>query len=287
MWKKLKQSELHYNIKKKTILKILLAFTLLIALTITYSFYIEPHWIQLKNINIADKDIPNSFEDIKIVFLSDIHYYSGFSEDRLKNLVKMVNKLNPDIIILGGDYVLGSSKYIEPCFEELRNLKAPLGVFGVLGNHDHWEDAELTRQCMKKARIILIDNQSKWIYKNRKRIKIGGVGDLWEDQQHIEPTIKDVEEKNFAILISHNPDYVEEITTDKIDLVLSGHIHGGHITLFGLWAPISISKYGQKYRTGIVKTKHATVIISNGVGNTIPIRFCARPDIYLIHLKNK
>ena len=89
-----------------------------------------------------------------------------------------------------------------------------------------------------------------------------------------------------VILLSHHPDYADTLTTGLVDLVLSGHNHGGQVTLFGLWAPLLPSSNGQKYRTGTVHTGLTTVVISNGVGTvTPPLRFCARPEIILIRLE--
>jgi predicted MPP superfamily phosphohydrolase len=138
---------------------------------------------------------------------------------------------------------------------------------------------------MAGAGIRLIDNEAYWLEKNGGRIKVGGVGDYLEDIQDIEPTIADVNKNDFVVLVTHNPDYVEEMGTDKVDLVLAGHNHGGQVTFFGLWAPILPSKYGQKYRTGIVEVDGAKVIVSNGVGTiTPPVRFFARPQIIIVDL---
>lgn len=266
--------------------RFLLIFFLISGLLLLYTF-IEPYWLELKETNIVNKDLPASFENVKIVFVSDIHHGLFFSRARVRNLVQEVNKLNPDIILLGGDYVQGDPKYIQPCFKELKNLKAAIGKFGVLGNHDHWESAELTRKFAGEANIRLLDNKAEWVYKNGERIKIGGVGDVFEDIQDINPTTSDAGDRDFVILLSHNPDYAEEIKTHNVDLVLSGHTHGGQVTLFGLWAPV-LPIENKKYRTGLVDTGYTKVIVSNGVGTiTPPVRFFARPQINLIRLKSK
>ncbi len=265
--------------------KALISFFLILLLL--YAF-IEPYWLELKETNIIDKDLPASFENTKIVFISDIHHGPYFSRERVRSLVQQINGLNPDIILLGGDYVFMDSKYIQPCFEELKNLKATIGKFGVLGNHDHWRSAELTRILARDAGIRLLDNKAEWVYKNGDRIKIGGVGDMFEDIQDITPTTFDVSKQDFVILLSHNPDFAEEIKTYNIDLVLSGHTHGGQVTLFGLWAPLVPIENKQKYRTGVVDTGYTKVIVSNGVGTTaLPVRFFARPQINIINLKKE
>lgn len=266
--------------------------SIFLLLFTSYSF-LEPYLIEIKNFNVNDNGVPDSFKEVRIVFLTDLHHGPNFSLERLSRIVEKVNKLAPDIVLLGGDYVDTDKKYIEPCFNELKKLEAPMGVYAVLGNHDHWESETLTRKYMTEANITCLDNTSKWLYQRGEKIKIGGVGDLWEDKQEIAPTITDVKAQDFTILLSHNPDYVENLRKEelaKIDLVLSGHTHGGQVSLFG-WSPIIPSRFGNKYRTGVVKKDTATVIISNGVGTLSavipPMRFFVRPQIYVINLTRK
>lgn len=271
----------------KKILKIAL-YTLLVIMVFVCYIFIEPYWIENKTITIINKEVPNSFNNTKIVFITDIHHGPFFNISRVKSLVQRINMLNPDIILLGGDYIHRSPKYIKPCFGELKFLKANVGVYGVLGNHDHWENANLVRKYMAYSGIKLLDNNAYWVWKNNEKIKIGGVGDFLTDYQDLNPTISDVEYKDFVILVTHNPDYSEEIKTKKIDLVFAGHTHGGQMSFFGLWAPLIPSKYGQKYRTGVIKTKFTEVLISNGIGTiTPPVRFFARPQILIVILKNR
>lgn len=267
--------------KKKVAKYIVIALGLLLAYT-----FVEPHWIKKKTISIVSSEVPVHFQNTKIVFVSDIHHGPFLSLRRVKKVVGRVNSLEPDIILLGGDYVHRDSKYIEPCFRELKKLKAPFGVYGVLGNHDHWEDPKLTRQCMAEAGIHLIDNRSYWVEKDGERIKIGGVGDYYHDIQDLEPMISGATNEDFVILVTHNPDYVEKIRTNKVDLVFAGHTHGGQVTFFGLWAPLVPSKYGQKFRTGLISIADMKVIVSNGIGTiTPPVRFFARPQIIVVVLK--
>jgi len=267
--------------KRKTWLCVLAFVILLVA----YAF-LEPYWLTVREVHIVDPDIPESFDGTRIAFLTDIHHGPDFSLARVRRAVERTNQLHPDIILLGGDYVYGDPKYIVPCFAELARLEATIGKFGALGNHDHYQDAVLTSQTMVEAGIEWINNRAQWVSRNGQRIKIGGVGDLWEGSQDITPTIGDTTEEDFVILLSHNPDYVETMTTRRVDLVLSGHTHGGQVTLFGRWAPFVPSQYGQKYRTGMVDTAFTTVIISNGIGTIPPaVRFFARPEIVLIHLQ--
>jgi hypothetical protein len=141
---------------------------------------------------------------------------------------------------------------------------------------------------MVEAGIEWINNRAVWVERAGQRIKVGGVGDLWEGSQDLTATIEDVTEDDFVVLVSHHPDYVETINTRKVDLAFAGHTHGGQVTLFGLWAPFVPSAYGQKYRSGVVETGLTTVIVSNGIGTIPPpVRFFARPEIVLVHLNRE
>jgi uncharacterized protein len=261
----------------------------LISLLIFFLYcYLETRWIKTVELEIQSTDIPKSFDGKRIVFISDIHHGPYLSIERIKNMVNRINKLHPDIILLGGDYVHHEAKYITPFFDEIKKLKANIGIYGVLGNHDHWEDPELTRKLMLRNGINLCDNQSYWIKIGNDSIKIGGVGDLWEDVQLIDFTIHDTKKNDFCVLLSHNPDYLESLKTDKVDLTLSGHTHGGQVTFFGTWAPILPSKFEQKYRYGLKDFGNMKSYISSGIGTiTPPLRFFCRPEIVLVILKRK
>ena len=248
--------------------------------------HFEIYWIRTKKLNIYSADLPTSFEGKKLVFISDVHLGPFISEKRVQHVVKRINSLHPDIILLGGDYIDMKAKYIAPVFNALKDLKAPIGKFGVLGNHEFIENPQQVIRSFKLSDIKLCDNASYWIKEGTDSIKIGGVGDLWESDQCIENTVGDVTEADFCILLSHNPDYMETLKTNKVDLMLSGHTHGGQVTLFGLWAPLLPSEFGQKYRYGLKKIRNTQLYITSGVGVVgVPFRFFCRPEIVEIILK--
>lgn len=263
-------------------------FAILIGGSVLAWALLEPHCLTVSEVRIVDADLPAAFDGLRVAFLTDIHHGPYFSIDRVAHAVNRTNQLQPDVILLGGDYVHRDAAYIEPCFGELARLKAPLGVYGVLGNHDHWEGAVETSESMVRAGIEWINNRSVWVERGNQRIKVGGVGDLWEGTQDLEATIGDASTHDFVVLVSHNPDYVEQLWASKVDLVFSGHTHGGQVTLFGLWAPFVPSDYGQKYRTGVVRTDLTTAVVSNGIGTiTPPVRFFAPPQIVLAILERE
>ena len=265
-------------------IKLIILLAVLLIITIPAYMFIEPSWIDTKEVVIESNQIPPQFDGKRIVFISDIHHGPFLDKQSVDNVVNQVNALDPDFILLGGDYVSGDDEYIDPVFESLSKLKAPYGVYAVLGNSDpqYW-----TLNKMPKYGINYIGNKGKWITENGARIRLGGVGDYNNGNQIISATTDPVTPNDFVILLSHNPDYFPEVDKSKVDLVLSGHTHGGQVTLFGLWAPVVRSAYGNKYRTGVIKEENSTLIVSNGIGTVVlPVRFFARPEIYVIELKS-
>jgi predicted MPP superfamily phosphohydrolase len=269
-----------------------IAIFLVIIAIVGYGF-LEPFLLEVKQVTVTSPDLPEQHDGTRIVLLTDIHRASFFSQDRVKRLVERANALDPDLIVLGGDYVYAKTEYEASCFAELASLRAPLGVFAVLGNHDYGDyrgSVGGTRpavEAIRDAGITLLDNEAVWIDKAGTRIRLGGVADLDKGYPELAPTVESTSESDYVILVSHNPDFAEELPNGAVDLVLSGHTHGGQVTFFGLWAPYLPSDYGQKYRTGLVVTEKTTVVVSNGIGTIFPpIRLFARPQIVEITLRS-
>ncbi len=254
----------------------------------------ETYRLEIKEYTFACPDLPAEFDGVRVALVTDIHRGPFFSENRVGSLVERVNALEPDLILLGGDYVYLDTSYAASCFAELAGLQAPLGCFAVLGNHDYgtYDDGDngpaTVVQAIEEAGITLLRDEGIWLEYNGARIRLGGVSDYQVDRPRLGPVVDDTSEDDFVLLISHSPDFAEDLPAGAVDLVVSGHTHGGQVTLFGLWAPYIPSEYGQKYRTGMVTNEVTTVIISNGVGTSTipPIRLFARPQIVLITLQS-
>lgn len=261
-----------------TKMMIIFLFTVLV---VGYMF-IEPYWIETKEITIESSQIPANFDGKKIVFLSDIHAGPLFSQERVDNLVNQVNALHPDLVLLGGDYVSGEDEYINTTVESLSKLQAPYGVYAVLGNSDPQYYSWIALENSKT--IIDIGNMGDWIGNNDGKIRICGLG-AENDRQDQEDALGDATASDFVILLKHEPDYFPEVDKSTVDLVLSGHTHGGQVTFFGLYAPY-LPPNGQEYITGTYKEGNSTLIVSNGIGTVnLPMRFFARPQIIVVNLK--
>ncbi len=263
-----------------------LALILLLTIVV-YSTCVEPFWIQVARYTLRRSDLPAAFDGLRIVLLTDVHRGSFISQQRVHTIVDQVNALQGDLIVLGGDYIQGGDRYIVPCFEELKRLKAPDGVVAVLGNHDNVGNRQLVRDQINASGMRDLDNTGFWLVRGPYRLRIAGVDECITGFPDLAAALGDANKDDYTILVAHNPAYVDSIPDNgMVDLVLSGHTHGGQVTLFG-WVPhVPASFGGRCYLTGLVHRGTTDVIISNGTGMSIaPVRFCARPQIVVITLK--
>lgn len=233
-------------------------------------------------------DVPASFDGFRIVFLSDFHYKSLFNKKRLLRLVKTVNELHPDVLLLGGDYHEGC-KYVPELFNNLAEIKAPFGTYSVMGNHDYHSCYEEVVKSMEENRIVLLEHKLDTLKKGSGQIILAGVRNPFNLKENGQSPTTDLSPNDFVIMLVHTPDYAEDINIDHTDLVLAGHTHGGQITLFGLYAPQTSSHYGQRFRTGKKYTSAGIpVIITNGLGTSRKnIRMFAPSEVVLITLRKK
>lgn len=239
--------------------------------------------INLENKNAAD-------QEIRIAFLTDTHAAEpGSSSKRITSIVEQINSEKPDLVLLGGDFV--STKQLswnKPGFEEaiapFSKFDAPMGVYAVMGNHDHWKNAEQGRRALKRAKVTVLDNDAVQI----GPIALGGVDDAFTHHANTAGTIMKMNRLSGAkVLLSHSPDVVPEVP-DTVGLILAGHTHCGQVSLPFIGPLVTMSKYGQKYACGIIKENGKTIITSAGTGTSLlPLRFGAPPDIWIITAKMK
>jgi len=272
----------------------LIATAIILTVIVVFVCYSlgETYRIEVKEYTFTSPDVPAAFDGARVVLLTDIHRSWYFSQDRVGRVVDRANKMAPDLVVLGGDYVYGDKAYEQSAFDELARLKAPLGTFAVLGNHDYahpaggGNDPALALKAIAGASITLLDNSGVWIENSGQRFRLAGASDLQQGHPRAEPGLEGTTPDDLVVLVSHEPDFAEKLQPGWVDLVLSGHTHAGQLTFFGLWAPVVGSEYGQKYRTGMVTSGTTTVIVSNGVGTIFPpLRFFARPQIVVITLR--
>ena len=241
---------------------------------------------RIKKYEFAHPDVPALFEGFKIVFLADFHYKSQFNQKRLKKLIEAVNQLHPDLILLGGDYHEGC-QYVPELFSELSRMNAEYGTIAVMGNNDYEDCYHDIMRLATENGIRVLEQESDTIKQSGEQIIITGIADPFDLKKNGRSPTLDLKPEDFVVLLVHTPDYVEDVSVSNTDLALAGHLHGGQVTFFGLYAPVLPSRYGQRFRSGLKhNSEDIPVIITNGIGTSQKnIRMFAPSEIVLITLK--
>ncbi len=229
--------------------------------------------------------LPAVFQGLRIAFLTDFHCGPLTPASFLERVVDETLKHKPDVILLGGDYVTDGADYIHAIEQVLARLDAPLGVYGVLGNHEFESDVEAVRRALRRAGVVELTNRGCWLERGDSRIRIAGVGDLWCDEQDLSAALAGTERSDTVVLLSHNPDYVMEIDDPRVGLVLSGHTHGGQVQLPRLGPLFTNSRHGKRLVQGRVSIPPLQLYVSRGIGTVmVPFRYKCPPEITLLTL---
>ncbi|HEY2911192.1 MAG TPA: metallophosphoesterase [Gemmataceae bacterium] len=272
--------------QRRTFLKSAMAAAVPVApvMGASYGLY-EAGSVHIERPTIALPRLPAEFDCLRIAFLTDIHHGPFIALDYVASIVRTTLALAPDLILLGGDYISKHPKYVQACFEVLAGLDAPLGVFGVLGNHDYQSGMPEMRSAFAATPIQELTNRGVWLERGSSRLRLAGVDDLWFGKPDQRPALADATHEDACLVVSHNPDFAEKLRDPRVGLVLSGHTHGGQVYIPGYGAPIVPSRYGQKYLQGLVRAPMTQVYVSRGLGTvTPPMRYNCRPELTLVTL---
>jgi uncharacterized protein len=255
------------------------------SLSIDSSVLVASEEIEVSNHTIHLKNLPRTFNGLKLVHLTDIHHSKFVSFNDVFRMVELSNQQSPDVVLLTGDYVTWSKKFITPVAEALRHLKSRLGVYAVLGNHDVRVDADQVTRSLEKVQINVLRNASARIDLKGDSLWIGGVDEYMYGQSDIQRAMRDVPRPQPRILLAHNPEIIDEAASHQIDFVLAGHTHGGQIKIPYMRSLNIVTQPGREILEGFVRNGRTQMYISRGLGKVVvPVRILCPPEIPVFYL---
>lgn len=259
----------------------------------------ESNHPQVTQIEIPLARLPQAFDGFTIAQLSDFHYHDQLSVTPIRKAVEIVNDLHPELIALTGDFVtvpalnalLGNPRRFaetaEPCARLLQDLRAPMGKFAVLGNHDGGSDPVRVTRALRDHGMPVLTNRSIPLVRGKDRIWLAGIDDVLEGRPDIALALEGIPAADPTILLAHEPDFADEASLTPVDLQLSGHSHGGQVWIPGIGAPW-LPPLARRYPRGLYKVRDLTLYTNFGIGTIhAPVRINCPPEITLITLRGR
>ena len=244
----------------------------------------EANTLTIEKISIRLKRLPKKLDGFRIVHLSDIHHSPFTHIQHISRAVEIANRLKPDMFVLTGDYVSHETKYIAPMAEVLGELKSEFGSYACLGNHDHWTDAELVTELLRGENIKVLINEGFRFVARGASFWLAGVDDYMVGQTDLGSALRGSFPDEMKILLAHNPKILYRATRAQVDLIFSGHTHGGQIKLRDDEKRLLSSR---KLKNGLYRRKETQIYITRGIGTVVlPVRYGCPPEISLIELRS-
>lgn len=249
---------------------------------------ISERWHSRERFNVNDERIwlnglPNSFDGLRVVQISDIHYGLFLPEEWLAHAVWQANRLDPDVVALTGDFVTYSRANIGPVAEILGRLRARYGVFAVLGNHDFRVDADAITQALRRQRIEVLRNRHIQLGFGGTRLYLAGVDDYGYGAD-LRRAMRGIPRDAATVLLAHNPRIISLASRHGVSLVLSGHTHGGQVNIPLLGTVYGRSPEHLRYKIGWDRLGATQIYVSRGIG-TIVLPWRLRCPAEITHLE--
>ncbi|MDB5310615.1 MAG: Phosphoesterase [Gemmataceae bacterium] len=252
-----------------------------------YGFW-EASQIRIRRLTVTLPHLSSGFEGKTIAVLADFHHGPFVGIKFIRQAIALAQALSADAYALVGDFAhkgTHTTEQLPPCLEALSVLKAPLGVFAVPGNHDMQHGGRVYREVIRETPLTDLTNQSVRVGVGSDELWLAGVDDLWWGKPDLSAALRGVPDGAPVVLLAHNPDFSEVSPDPRVGLVLSGHTHGGQAYLPGLGVAWMPSRFGDKYRAGLVQGPASQVFVSRGLGEAgVPLRLNCPPEINVLTL---
>ena len=260
-----------------------------------YGYHVEPTWLEVNRFDLAVRGLPAAFHGFKIAQLSDFHFGPHIPAGYLEDALARTAAEQPDLIALTGDFIDRGPNHVGPAAKLFRHLKAPLGVFAVLGNHDfavhnargvrrHPELHRAVADALGSEGVRVLRNEAVRFDRAGGGLIVAGIDDLWSRESDPAATLMDHCPETPRVVLAHNPQSVEQFADHRFDLMLSGHTHGGQINWPGL-GRVLLRKKAKRWAAGLYPHAGGHVYVNKGVGFGWRFRFGVRPEVAVFTLK--
>ncbi len=280
--------------KKKTVIII----SIIIAILVLFGLYLhyQNTKLQISNYSVIDNDIPADFDNYKIVQVSDFH--NTKSKTLTRDLIEAIKEQRPDIIVLTGDLIDSNKTDVEAAINFIKSINNVAPIYYVSGNHEaNISSYTQIKEQLAENRVVILDNKTEVLKINKSEINLIGIDDpemadenMVSDSEIIKSELDRAKynENKYSILLSHRPELFDTYVNKGLNLILTGHAHGGQIRVPFIGGIIAPNQgFFPKYTNGMFVEGKTMMIVSRGIGNSIlPFRINNRPELVIITLNN-
>ena len=265
-----------------------------------YGVAVERRQFDIDHFSVPIQGLSSALSGFSVVQLTDIHFGPFMTAEELAEFVEAANRLKPDLIALTGDFIAGSPNEVAPCVQTLAGLKARYGIFACIGNHEIYAKADdLLTHGLEGNGIRVLRNHGISLPVENSRLAVLGIDDLRAGRPDLNRARAEIEHEGgeVRILLSHRPEIFPQAARAGVDLVLSGHYHGGQIKLARHPDSLSVARFLTPYAEGFFQLpraasphetdkRNSTLFVGRGVGiSGLPVRINCAPQIAHLTLK--
>jgi uncharacterized protein len=244
----------------------------------------EANSLSIEEVRINLKRLPKKLDGFKLVHLSDIHHSPFTNLRHIENTVRIANDLEPDMVVLTGDYVSHETEYIEPAAEVLGRLRSAHGTYACLGNHDHWTNAPAVTESLGANNIRVLINEGFRFSAAGVSFWLCGVDDYMVKQTDLKAALHGSYPDEMKMLLAHNPVIIRQALKHDVDVMFSGHTHGGQVKIREKEKKILAHR---RLSSGLHQRRNTQIYITRGIGTVVlPVRYQCPPEISLIELRS-
>ncbi len=252
------------------------------GLTATILAVAEARRLRFESIPVPVVDLPGQLDGLKVVQLTDLHLGSLFSAAKLRRAKAWLAQVQPDMIVLTGDFI-SHERDIGLLRAGLADIRAPLGVYAVLGNHDYWTNIPAIEHIFHKHGVVLLRNERRLLDLAGASLCIVGIDCVWEQLHDLAKGLCGRPPGATTLVLVHEPDTADDIAQYGAALQLSGHTHAGHFAVPGL-GPAFLPRHGLLYFRGLQRVGGMWLYVSRGLGG-FPLRLGSPPEATLLTLR--
>lgn len=251
----------------------------------------EMYDLEIVSHTVVLGSLPPEFDGFSMVQISDVHYGRSYSAEFIRRYVGLVLELQPDLVVLTGDYqtkssdIEGAARLLSPLGKWSRSERGGRGTVAILGNHDREAGSAHITHALRQAGIPVLHNSHMELKSDDASLYITGVADPWSGRANLDIALHGIPAGACVILLAHVPDFLDT-AAGRVDLMLAGHNHGGQIKVPVLGALLVSSRYGRRYVEGFYKERDTLMYVSRGIGGKPPIRLGSKPEIARMILRS-